>query len=358
MTHNKDCTVKTSKRDVITDIAQRIYNSGSRKVPQDIRDELVDMGYEFKGSGASRSTWRVPQDDTGNRPTVQADCVVKFATAGKGRISDGRRQNGKEIANFRQLPDRLVDPEHGVPLFVPLRDWGGNNLWISAPEVDASRGAGNPSEVQRKLDARGWKCEDVRRVNVGAMHGESVILDYGMECEAVDPSMGIAAELVDQLDEFGASKVEADRVDTDTAVVEFMAPSGTPGAESVRSKSSMHVTLNGIEGVTLMELAFGSWDVEKSAQIERKVRRGSDMVVQEWNEAWQNADMSWDDITTNGLMDVYFEVGVHHGKNVEPTIAKNMYADAVDLVMRHIPDQRTPEVARKQVQRAIENQLP
>lgn len=329
MTHNTDCEVLDDTE--VQEAARELWD-GDISV-NDI-EEL--FGWSFLGAGAARAVFLVtPDQQEGPRDsfTREAPCVVKFAKPGRG-VGDGRMQNREEIHNFQSLPENLVSPESDPPLFVPLSDWDyQDHLWISAPEVDP--GGGSTRDATSRLNMEGWSCDDLHMGNVGSIHGETIIVDYGLDCFPITPVVDRARDLSDQIEQFGCRSVVVHE-DMDGADVEFLPPAGLPGGQPVRSASviSMRVDRRNA-GVHWMEWYFGSWDadVDDKSQIEAVF----ETVIDGWDDDWARGIDIMPDVVEYKDGDVEVVAEMEIWDPVPPDIAIDMYADFVDLIEDEMP---------------------
>lgn len=188
MTHRNDCTVLDEYRDELDEMA-RLFQEGGEKRANEMAG---NFGWEELGRGVSRIVYRVSSEASGDVDVApDSPCVVKFDTTGVDHLD----QNEPEYRQFERFPEEIREGNGGPPIVVPIRDHADDFSWLSAPE------AGTPEDPDRRgvikrLSEVGIKCDDIRDDNVGEMHGEPVLLDYGLECgEATSPEA--TAELVE-----------------------------------------------------------------------------------------------------------------------------------------------------------------
>lgn len=354
MTHDTDCEIKPEFRERLNELARKMY-SDDRGAQREVTEDLRELGWVRLGSGISRRAFRVPsdlQDGPTDTVTRQVPCVVKLAKPGIG-LSDGQDQNRDEIHNFKTIPDDLLFPEEGVPLFVPLSDWDRDDyLWMSLPEAtNGDPAIGSTKEVKDKLKRVGWWCDDLHDRNVAEMHGESVIIDYGADdCYETTPSWESADDLGDLLQDWaGARSIVVDVISAGSAVVQFLPPVGLNTDEPVKSTSVIEVrkrTGRRDPIVPSMDLYFGSWDatVDRDPTIEEASESVASRFFGEWSRFSpdiQRFDIeSGDDVEVNFLIEFPFDEWPAYDA------AAHMYQDLVNFVGEEMPgesDVVTPE---------------
>lgn len=272
MTHNTDCTVRDGSRQQVQEIAERIWNrSRSVRYLDDsfIEDIEQETGWDWLGAGLARTTFQVSEGQAdATDPVKAAPCVIKFAKSQLGRdISNGQDQNQEEIANFRDFPDAIIDPDSGVPVAVPLKDWDKQRqLWISLPLVDPD--GGSRREVEEWLENYNWTCRDLHPDNVGLIHNTSIMIDYGADCSPTGPQVPPkASDLADELESFNAKAVDVDAGRNQTADVQFWPPSGVPGDDPF-TESFFEVVADDVESG---RFAFGKFDTSGLAEMGERV---------------------------------------------------------------------------------------
>jgi hypothetical protein len=372
MTHETDCTVKDQFRDEITEAAKQLYYQQDRL---NLRQLAADNGWVLLGSGVARTAFQVSFGNPDvTDATNQAPCVIKFAREGRGGFfpgpgnpSDGRIQNQEEIDKFKNLPDELIDPEIGTPVFAPLKDWDRNEkLWVSLPHVDDSRGSTH--EVKGRLVEKGWVCEDIKPDNVGLMHGESVLIDYGLPCEpAKKKAEEDAEELVRLLDRPTRSeKVQIESIEAGSVgvryTVEFLPPAFTHGDRRpfFRSRIRGGATADDKRtGVSEFEIIIGEWHpdriekVENGEDFENKI----ELVGQEWLNGGVSvvperfAVQTRDD---SGFVYARFKARMR-GEWVPPDIAIGVYDGLLTPVEEQLPVGEQVKRSTPDLQSAVED---
>lgn len=261
MTHEADCSIKSSAKADIERIAECFYYETEREIRESSRRDIdhwadidpaeedcvamaKDLGMTFLGSGVARSTFSVVPDDPmksneESEVTAFAECVVKFARYGRDNLKDGRAQMREEIGNFEKLPPKLVSGEGGrPPVFVPLKDYDDMDyLWATAPLAPPP---GSIHEVEDRMNRLGWRADDLHGDNVGSYpdHGDSAVIDYGLTVEQ------IAVDLTREFDQIksglkarDALDITEDNFERGGGGIEFYPDEQLPGDEKPSQKS-------------------------------------------------------------------------------------------------------------------------
>lgn len=339
MTHDTDCRVLDEHREKVNALAEILYDDDTPpgKSREEAREFAEEHGWEAIGGGIGRYVFRVaPENQEGpvEKPTHEAPCVIKFATVGQGN-ADGALQNRFEIEQFGRFPKAISDPDEGPPIVVPISDYDDeDHLWISMPEVDPA--GGSAEEAQRRMAEQGWKCSDVHSSNVGVMHGKSLILDYGLECESAETGMQMIDELKTNLEGIG--------VDTDAAEIEespiglrldFQGPDWVTETGPPPEKSMISVIpARGVDG---MRLYFGLFDDEPGAftpDLDAVLDRVAVDIEENWFGAMVEPMLAG---SRHAEYTLELDITNHAGENWAPDIAADLYSDVCDAVHEHAP---------------------
>lgn len=250
----------------------RLFYDGSKV---EARNRAEELGWEQIGSGAGRSVFRIPLAiQEGDRGGVVRDspCVIKLAVSG---MHDGLMQNQAEIGQWRGLPERVREVE--PPVFVPIKDSDEGGYWLTMPEVDTEGGFG----ARDRLVQLGMDCDDLHGDNVGSLHGEPVILDYGYDCREANRPEETAEKVEDWLTRYveGVRNVEI-AADDDNAAVAFDPPAhiGVEGEPDTQSEIRID-TMHGIYGGAF---AFGPFDVEDDDALLHPAQEIEERLSEDW----------------------------------------------------------------------------
>jgi hypothetical protein len=296
MTHTVDCKVKSEFRDRITELAEEVYEQGDFDALQQFADEHDWVNI---GSGAARTAYKVSEGDPDADDVVKSSpCVIKFATSGFSE-RDGVIQNRQEIRQYERYEGPLTGevPGYTEPVFVPLKDWGPDKRWISLPYAG---GRGNASEVRERALEEGVVCRDVKSDNVAGMHGESVLLDYGVDCNDIDVANELA-ELEQSLERIGLRNINtieegpgqgAIRVTAKFELPEFLS-FDAPGVQESSLNAHVEPARGGMSGLEITEIHLfaGFWWGDRNIEAElndaaRELRLWADNARREVNDTW------------------------------------------------------------------------
>lgn len=319
MTHRVDCSVRDEYRDQVNEIATEFWNGNHVKAKGMTRD----LGWDMVGGGAGRKVFRVTPDYQQGEvegPTHEAPCVVKFAT--KHARYNGKQQNSQEVSQFQSLPEELTEGHN--PVFVPIKDWAPDDSWVSMPLVDAD--GGTTGAVDRRLAEAGWQCHDMHRDNVGEMHTESVVLDYGLECIEQAAAIEIAEELADEFERVDHEAEAFDDGDGDAHMGFTPPPDVLPDIPEHDKTSAVYVSPEG--GINMFSLYFGGYDPEIAQGFHPPLIEIAEDVVDE--AAWLGANSNPWERQYDGKEFIEFEVRIEArgpDERFTPDLAYDLYDD-------------------------------
>lgn len=341
MTHTTDCRVKDEYRETVDEIAE-LFWSGNEAAAHEM---CLDLGWERLGKGVGRVAYRTssPDDDDVD---VQREhpCVTKFAI--QHAKFDGQWQNRVEIQQYDAFPDPLKTATvDNIPLIVPLRDYQrGKYLWITQPEVDPT--GGNAGVVEAELGEYGWFCPDIHSGNVGEMHGESVLLDYGVRCDHREPPGAVAEYIAGKLEDFGCQAVAVEDIggvyEISFLPPEWVIDTGPPVVES-------RIPVDERSETTAMEIAFGGYPADEYDRLEDAIEGAARKTQGDIGGIW-TVNMQRSEVREEGVVTVSWYVDflefmqsemVRRGPDPDQVI--DIYREFADRVHANFPLGETEE---------------
>lgn len=329
MTHATDCTVKDEWRERITEAAKR-FQAGDEA---STKETFESWGWEQIGAGKGRSVWRIPTDlqyDQHDHDLTSAvkesPCVLKIARG--NRTHGGIQQNQRERAQYRDLPPRAKNAD--PPVFVPVKDSDEEGYWLSVPEAKPEGGHG----VRERLFEVGMECHDLHGDNIGTMHGEPVVLDYGLDCRELDPALELAENIGFDLE--GSRYMDDEPVvegDSDSASVKFEAPEWIGTLSDGGKLSTVSVTRQfGVKGVSL---AFGPWPSEEATTLEMPSEHLDDDLATEFPAAYTTTRVKTTPDDEAYIM-VEAEGPAHSDAKWGTYEVKRFYEEAIESLEEHL----------------------
>lgn len=330
----------------VEEVAQLMWEGNTAAATERAESEF---GWEFLGGGAGRRAFLVTQEHQEGpveNATEGAPCVVKFATP--GHHYDGRTQNQDEVTQFQRFPSELTEPESDDPLFVPVKDWDEDRfLWLSMPLADGDKG--QPYEVKHRLAHNGWKCADIKRDNVGELHGQGVILDYGLDCETRPTPTEMLDEVQSELDRLGCfdfrQEQEEDIYGSPVYRLYFSTPAGLLDLPPTTKESSVLIDKNDVNS---FDFYFGAYPedraelvIEAFTEVENtnipSLDFAAEQVVDGFHDDWFKLEPPQYKLEADGRGYFHVNISTTAPRGLPPDVVYDVASDLFEKVEERFP---------------------